>query len=195
VNRNILALAAVFIFSAGPALAHTGAGPVSGLWYGFLHPFAGLDHVLAMVAVGILAVQQGGRATWLLPVTFVTVMLAGSAVAMAGIPLILVEQGILGSVIVLGGVIALGRQIHWPVAAGFVGLFAVFHGHAHGAEITVGIGGLEYMAGFAVATAVLHLTGLALGGGTSRLNARLSRTLIRSGGAAIASAGVLLAAF
>lgn len=193
--RTILTLSAALLLSSGTAFAHTGAGPVSSLGSGLLHPFAGADHVLAMIAVGILAVQQGGRGIWLLPSTFVAMMLAGGAIALSGIGLPLVEQGILGSVIILGAAIAAGQKIPWPVAAGFVGLFAVFHGHAHGAEIAPGIGGLGYAMGFAAATALLHAAGAVLGAGAGAVNARLAPTLVRSSGAAIASSGMLLVAF
>lgn len=193
--RTILTLSAALLLSSGTAFAHTGAGPVASLSSGLFHPIAGADHVLAMVAVGILAMQQGGRATWFLPFTFVAMMLAGGAVAMFGMALPLVEQGILGSVVILGAAIAVGQKIPWPVTAGLVGLFAVFHGHAHGAEIEPGIGGLGYAIGFATATALLHAAGAVLGAGAGAVNARLAPTLVRSGGAAIASGGMLLIAF
>lgn len=193
--RTTLALSAVFLLASGPAFAHTGAGPVASFGAGLFHPIAGADHVLAMVAVGVLAVQQGGRATWFLPFTFVAMMFAGGAVAMSGMALPLVEQGILGSVVILGAAIAAGQKIAWPIAAGFVGLFAVFHGHAHGAEIAPGIGGLGYAIGFATATALLHAAGALLGAGTGAVSTRLAPALIRSGGAAIASGGMLLIAF
>jgi urease accessory protein len=173
------------------ALAHVGVGAVSSFTAGLDHPFSGLDHIAAMVAVGLWAALKGGRALWVWPAAFVGVMLAGGALGMAHVPLPFVEQGILASVVVLGLLVTLAVDL--PVAAGaaIVGLFALLHGHAHGSEVAENIGGIEYMAGFALATAVLHGVGLAIGVELSDLRLR---PLVRAAGAACALVGMALAA-
>jgi urease accessory protein len=158
---------------------------------GFAHPVGGLDHVLAMVAVGILAAQQGGRALWLVPAAFVGMMVAGGALGVAGIPLPYVELGIAGSVVVLGAVIAAGRRLPVALAMSLAGAFAVFHGHAHGTEMPLDASGLEYGAGFVLATALLHAAGIGLGAGAATIGRSL---VLRLGGGGIALAGLALAA-
>jgi urease accessory protein len=146
------------------ALAHTGHGSASGFGAGLLHPLTGLDHVLAMVAVGMLGLQIGGRAVWALPLAFMSVMLAGGAMALgASLLLPVVEVGILLSVLVLGGAIALGRPLLQALALGLVALFAIFHGHAHGAEAPAAANGLLYGLGLGTATGILHASGIGLG--------------------------------
>lgn len=193
-------LIAGLCLTATPALAHTGAGPVSGLAAGFGHPIGGLDHVLAMVAVGVLAAQMGGRALWALPAAFVGTMLLGGMAGVAGLPLPFVELGITGSVIILGAVIALGRRMPLPAAAVLTGAMALFHGHAHGTEMPLSVGGLDYAIGFALATAMLHGLGLALGLGLHQAVARLAFVreslaplAVRACGSLIAVAGLGLA--
>jgi urease accessory protein len=184
------ALAAFLTLAAGPALAHTGAGAVSGLAAGVAHPLGGLDHILAMVAVGILAVQQGGRAFWLVPAAFVAMMVAGGALGAAGVPLPYVELGIVGSVIVLGAVVAAGWRMPLALATPLAGAFAVFHGHAHGTEMPLSASALSYGVGFVSATAFLHAAGFGLG----RTALALGRSpALRVGGGAIAMAGLALA--
>jgi len=193
--RLFLGIAAILALTAGPALAHTGAGPVSGLAAGFAHPLGGPDHVLAMVAVGILAARQGGRSLWLVPAAFLTMMAAGGILGAAGVAVPLVETGIAASVIVLGAAIATGVRMPGAVAMGLAGLFAVFHGHAHGMEMPATAGGLEYGIGFVAATALLHAAGLGLGLGAGKAGGALAPCAVRSCGAAIAVAGVALVAF
>ena len=178
-------------FAAFPsaAFAHTGVGDTSGFMHGFMHPIGGLDHVLAMVAVGILAARLGGRAPWLVPLSFVTMMIVGGAAGASGTGLPFVELGISGSILVLGFVIALGRQIPTPVAMALAGFFAIFHGHAHGTEMPVDAAGFAYGAGFALATALLHAAGLALGIGADRLAGTWSAKASRIAGGAVAAAG------
>ena len=145
-------------------MATTAPGLVdAGFASGFAHPLFGLDHLLAMVAVGLLSVQIGGRAIWLVPAAFVVVIAAGGALGLAGVPLPQVEGVIALSVVALGLAIAAERA--WPtgVAMLFVAVFAVFHGHAHGAEIPGLADPLAYVAGFMTATALLHLTGVGIG--------------------------------
>lgn len=172
------------------AFAHTGVGETSGFFHGFEHPITGLDHVLAMVMVGVLAYQIGGRALWLVPATFVVVMAIGGALGVAGVDVPLVELGIALSVVVLGAVVAFG--IKAPVAAvmALVGFFAIFHGHAHGAEMPEDAGGLAYGLGFMLGTALLHLVGLGLGFAIGRFGDRVSPVAVRAFGAVVAIAGI-----
>lgn len=193
-KRTTIVLASLLTVLAGPALAHTGVGSVSGFSAGFGHPIGGLDHILAMVAVGILAAQLGGRSIWLVPATFVTMMIAGGGLALVGFPMPYAEQGIVGSVIILGAVIALGQRLPVVAAAGLVGFFALFHGHAHGMEMPMNVSGLEYGAGFALATALLHAAGIALGIGARKASERLAPMAVRVAGGVIAAAGLMFVA-
>jgi urease accessory protein len=156
-----LVLAAGLSLLAAPAYAHVGVGGTSSFVAGIGHPLSGLDHLTVMVAVGLWAALKGGRALWAWPVAFVTVMLAGGAIGMADAPVPFVEPGILASVVALGLLVALAVDL--PVWAGgiVIGVFALLHGHAHGSEVPQTANGFEYMAGFALATAGLHLIGIA----------------------------------
>ncbi|ESW70565.1 protein hupE [Mesorhizobium sp. LSJC285A00] len=130
---------------------------------GFAHPLFGLDHVTVMVAVGLWAALKGGRALWAWPAAFVGLMLAGGVMGVAGVPVPFAEPAILASIVALGLLIAAAVDLPVATGAGIIGLFAVFHGHAHGTEIPETAGGLEYLAGFALATALLHGAGIGLG--------------------------------
>ncbi|RVT96395.1 HupE/UreJ family protein [Rhodovarius crocodyli] len=167
----------------GMALAHPGHG-ADGLVHGLAHPLLGLDHVLAMVLVGVMAAQLSGRALWLVPASFLLVMALGGVMGAAGVALPFVEAGIALSVIVLGAAVAFGLRAPLAVAMGLAGLFALFHGHAHGAEIPENAGGLAYAAGFLAATALLHGLGVLAG--------RLRPAALRVAGGAAALAGVVL---
>lgn len=191
-QRLFFLAAAILAMVASPALAHTGAGSVSGFAAGFGHPIGGLDHVLAMVAVGILAAQLGGRSVWLVPAAFVGMMVVGGLLAIAGVPVPFVELGIVGSIVVLGVVIAAGRQMPVAAAMALVGLLAVFHGHAHGTEMPVNANGLAYGVGFALATAMLHAFGVGLGVSVQKLAAKAAPVTVRAGGGVIAAAGAVL---
>jgi urease accessory protein len=173
----------------GVAWAHVGVGEATGFAHGFFHPITGVDHVLAMVAVGMFAANLGGRALWAVPLTFVTVMAVGGALGIGGIAIPFVETGIAVSVIVLGAAVALRWK--WPVIAAMAlaGLFAVFHGHAHGAEMPVDASGLGYAAGFMTATALLHAVGIGIGLGSTKVAQRHAPRLVQAGGAAMAIAG------
>jgi urease accessory protein len=171
-------------------MAHTGVGAVSGFAAGFGHPIGGLDHVLAMVAVGLWAAQMGGRALWAVPAAFVGMMLFGGFLGVSHVAVPFIEAGIVVSVIVLGALVAAGVRVPTAAAAAIVGALAIFHGHAHGAEMPVDAGGLMYGAGFALATALLHGTGIAAGLGLNRVAVE---RFVRMGGGAIAAGGVLLA--
>ncbi|PBC05346.1 HupE/UreJ family protein [Mesorhizobium sp. WSM3860] len=184
------ALAAIlFLAAALPAYAHVGVGTTSSFTAGFMHPLSGLDHMTVMIAVGLWAAMKGGKAVWAWPLAFVGVMVAGAALGMLQVPVPFVEPGILASVVALGLLVALAVDL--PVSGGMaiIGLFALFHGHAHGTEVPENAGGLEYMAGFAVATALLHGIGIAAAVG---LGLRF-RALTRLAGAACAAVGAGLA--
>lgn len=174
------------------AFAHPGVGGASGFGHGFAHPMSGVDHILAMVMVGVFACQLGGRALWLVPATFVLTMALGGAAGVAGIGLPFVEAGIATSVIALGAIVAFGIRPPVAAAMGVVGLFAIFHGHAHGAEMPDDAGGLAYAAGFMIATAILHVSGIALGALVGRLGDRFGPGLLRSVGGIAVLAGVAL---
>jgi len=197
-KRVILSSALAAAVMASPAMAHTGLGmaglgTASGFMAGFGHPIGGLDHVLAMVAVGILAVQMGGRAVWQIPSTFVAMMIFGGFLGISAIAVPFVEQGILGSVMILGAVVAMGRKLPVGLAASMVGVLAVFHGHAHGTEMPLDASGLEYGIGFALATAMLHGAGIALSMVSQKIAARVAPMAVRVSGAAISIGGVALA--
>jgi len=187
-KSGALALAAAALPAV--AYAHTGVGETAGFVHGFSHPISGLDHILAMVMVGVLALQLGGRAVWAVPTTFVLVMALGGALGIAGINVPFVEIGIALSVIVLGAIVALNIRASTAVAMGIVGLFAIFHGHAHGAEMPENAGGAAYAAGFMIATALLHMAGLGLGFLIARFGERQGAFVIRTAGSLAAVAGV-----
>jgi urease accessory protein len=190
--RRIAAPATVLVALTGSALAHTGHGDTSGFLHGFSHPPSGLDHVLAMVAVGLYAAMLGGRALWLVPGTFVTVMALGGALGMTGYALPYTEVGIALSVIVLGLAVALRIGVPTLAAMALAGLFAIFHGHAHGAEMPQDLSGYEYAAGFLLATALLHCAGIALGLAAGSLAERGGWRAAQAAGGAMALAGVAL---
>ena len=172
------------------AEAHTFGSQGAGLIAGLTHPFVGLDHLLAMIAVGIWAGQLGGRAVWLIPLTFVSVMTAAATLASFGLLLPLVEPAIACSVLVLGLLIAGSVRLPTSVGAFLVGLFAVFHGYAHGLELPQAASPILYGAGFVLATALLH--GLGIGFAS---NSRQHKMLQRIAGySLIAASGLLLAA-
>jgi urease accessory protein len=159
-TRLTTLVAAAFAFAPALAQAHPGHAPGANFTHGFVHPMMGLDHVLAMVAVGLWAAQLGGRAAWLVPAAFVSVMTAGAGLGMSGVHLPFVEQGIFASVLVLGLLIATAARLPLAASAAIVGVFALFHGVAHGTEMPASVSGLAYAAGFALATAILHGVGL-----------------------------------
>ena len=187
--------AAALLLTAAPAFAHVGVGPVDTFSRGFLHPLNGIDHILAMIAVGLFAVNLGGAALWLVPSAFVGTMIFGGALGYYGWPLPMVEEGIGLSVVVMGLAIAFGVRLPTIAAMTLVGLFAVFHGHAHGTEgVGLGISFLPYAAGFVIATASLHVAGIALGFGLDRLGTKRALMLKRVAGSMGALAGVSLLA-
>ncbi|MGF6176676.1 HupE/UreJ family protein [Ensifer sp. 4252] len=188
-NRRILIAAAALMASAAPAFAHLNPEEHGSFAAGFSHPLFGLDHILVMVAVGLWAAQIGGRALWLVPTAFVAMMAAGFALATAGIDLPFVEPAVLASVVALGLLVAMAVRLDAAASAAVVGLFALFHGHAHGGELG-SAGALPFAIGFMLATAVLHAAGIGLG----VVLGRLSRggTLARILGGVTALAGTAL---
>ena len=156
-------LLAASLVIASPAIAHDQQGQAAGFVTGVLHPVSGLDHVLAMVAVGLWGAQLGAPAIWLLPVTFPLMMAFGGFLGLVGVPLPGVEIGIATSAILLGTMVALQARPPLALAALLVAFFAVFHGHAHGTELPAGQSGLLYSVGFVVATGLLHAVGISIG--------------------------------
>jgi len=184
--------AAMVVLTPMVALAHTGAGDTSGFVHGFGHPISGLDHILAMLLVGVFAWQLGGRARWLVPTTFVGIMAIGGTLGIAGIEVPFVETGIAFSVVVLGAIVALDVKAPATTAMGVVGLFAIFHGQAHGAEIPEDAGGVSYAAGFMIATALLHLAGIGAGFLMGKASEHYGSVVVRSAGGLATVAGVAL---
>lgn len=160
---RLFPLLAVFLLPS-LAQAHPGIpGHTHGFANGLAHPLSGLDHICAMVAVGLWAAQRGGRALWLVPAVFVSVMILGAVLGMAAVPVPFVEAGIVASVLVLGVLVASGVRLPLTVSALLVGVFAIFHGYAHGAEMPGSASGLAYGLGFVAASASLNLLGIGLG--------------------------------
>jgi len=185
-RRAVAATAAAVLLLAAPALAHTGSS-TGGFIGGFAHPLFGPDHVGAMVAVGLWGAFLGAPAIWLLPIVFPLVMAFGGVIGILGIPLPGVETAIALSAVVLGAMVALAARPPLWVAAVLVGSFAIFHGHAHRAELPPGADIVAYSVGFVVATGLLHLTGIAVG---LLARWRAGRIAVRTAGGAIALAGV-----
>jgi urease accessory protein len=186
--RVVLSVMAL-LFGVAAAQAHAGAGDVGGFLHGFAHPLGGIDHVLAMVAVGLFAVQLGGRALWLVPLAFTAMMGLGGAVGMAGANFPFVELGIGLSVVVMGVAVASGLRLPIAAAMALVALFAIFHGYAHGAEMPGSASALEYGLGFVLATAALHATGIGLGLLIGRSREGYGNPVLQATGSAIALAG------
>lgn len=175
----------LLILAAPAALAH-GQGVHSheaGLIAGFLHPFSGLDHLLAMLAVGLWAAQQGGRALWALPASFVAAMAIGGAVGVMGIALPGIESGIALSVLVLGLLVAMQSRWALGLACAMTGFFALFHGMAHGQEMPIMASSWTYAAAMLTATGLLHASGVFAG-------VRFRSSGMRLVGAAMSLAGI-----
>ena len=162
-RRSAQAVAALATLWAHTAFAHVGQGEAYGLLAGFLHPLSGLDHVLAMVAVGLWGAQLGAPAMWVLPVAFPLVMAMGGMLGFLGVPIPGVEYGIAASAIVLGTAVAFEVRPSLVIAALLVGCFAIFHGYAHGTELPPGQSALLYSMGFVMATGCLHAVGIGIG--------------------------------
>lgn len=175
-----------FLTLAQPAFAHAAAGVTGGLVSGLLHPLTGMDHLIAMVAVGIWGAQLGAPAIWVLPITFPLVMAFGGVLGVLRIPLPMPETAIAISALVLGAAVAVRLRLPFAAAAVVVGVFAIFHGHAHGAELPNSANPLAYGAGFVAATGLLHLCGIAIG---TLTRWRAGDQLVRVLGVAIAALG------
>lgn len=171
------------VMLATHAQAHTGEGVSGGLVSGFTHPILGWDHVVAMVAVGLWGAFLGAPAIWILPIVFPLVMALGGAMGIAGIPIPAIEAGIALSGVVLGLLVALAVKAPIWIAAVIVGVFAIFHGHAHGTELPGAVNPFAYALGFVVGTGVLHAIGIALGFATK----------VPGGQYAVRGVGVLIA--
>jgi urease accessory protein len=184
-----LSSALLVALAAGGAEAHTFGASGGGFAMGFGHPIGGLDHVLAMIAVGLWAAQLGRPALWALPVAFPLVMALGGLLGWAGVALPAVEPGIALSVLVLGLAVAFAVRPAMWVGLLLVAVFALVHGHAHGTELPETASPLAYGLGFVAATASLH--GLGIGAGLL-LRAPAGRLAVRFGGAAIAAGGLAL---
>lgn len=185
--RRVL-LSTLFLVAATPAFAHVGQHLGFSAASGFAHPLRGLDHLAAMIAVGLWAAMAGGKRIWIWPAAFVVAMLVGGFVGHAGIELPQVEPAIALSVVVLGLLVAAGVSAPIPVGAVLIAAFAIFHGHAHGAEAPAE-GWAGYAVGFAAATALLHVVGIGVGLGLQRTIGALP---VRALGAATAALGVFI---
>jgi len=163
---EILKTILILLFGLGwinSAWAHVEGGQAAGFITGLQHPWSGLDHVLAMIAVGLWGAQLGSPAIWLLPIAFPMMMAMGAMMGLLGIPVPGIEIGIAFSAIVLGAMILGEVRPKLSVAIAMVGIFAIFHGHAHGTELPAEQSGLLYSMGFVIATGCLHAVGIALG--------------------------------
>ncbi|MCV9961340.1 HupE/UreJ family protein [Pararhizobium sp. BT-229] len=188
-KRRLLLAAVALAASTAPAFAHLDPAEHGSLMAGFTHPLSGLDHILVMIAVGLWAAQIGGRALWAVPSAFIGTMAFGFALAMTGVHLPFVEPAILASVVTLGLLVAMAVRLQTAACVAVVGVFALFHGYAHGGELGAA-GALPFSAGFVIATALLHVAGIGLGLGIGRLSSgqMISRIL----GGLTAFAGVAL---
>jgi urease accessory protein len=177
---------ALFLLAA-PAEAHIRQGEATGFLSGLAHPISGLDHIIAMVAVGLWGAQLGAPAIWLLPVTFPMVMAFGGFLGLIGIPLPGVEIGIALSGLLLGAMVLFEAKAPLYLAAVLVGIFGLYHGHAHGAELPPGENGLLYSLGFVLATGALHAAGIGIG---TIHRWRWGRAALRMAGAGISVGGI-----
>jgi urease accessory protein len=182
-----LPVALALILMAVPAQAHIRQGEATGFVSGLAHPVSGLDHIIAMVAVGLWGAQLGAPAIWLLPVTFPMVMAFGGFLGLIGIPLPVVEIGIALSGVLLGAVVLFELKAPLYLATALVGIFGLYHGHAHGAELPPGENGLLYSLGFVLATGALHAAGIGIG---TIHRWDWGRTALRLAGAGISLGGV-----
>jgi urease accessory protein len=182
---------AAFVFLAVPSMAsaHPQVGGADGFARGMIHPLTGLDHLCAILAVGLWAAQTGGRAVWIMPGVFISMMTVGGILGITGVTLPLVEPGIATSVLVLGMLVATAKRLSISAGSVLIAVFALLHGHAHGSEMPATTSGLEYALGFLCATALLYSVGLAIGLTAKKTDAW---QFIRLAGGAIALFGVYL---
>jgi urease accessory protein len=187
-TRAICVALLMGLAGASQALAHVRQGQTQGLLTGLAHPLSGLDHMLAMIAVGLWGAQLGPPALWLLPVTFPLVMSIGGFLAQVGVRVPGVEGGVALSALLLGLMVAIEAKPKLPLAAALVAVFAIFHGHAHGAELPPEQSGLTYSIGFVISTGCLHLAGITIG---FAYKWRAGQFAVRLIGAAIAVGGAI----
>jgi len=174
--------------SAQSAFADVEGGQAAGLITGLQHPWSGLDHILAMIAVGLWGAQLGKPSIWVLPIAFPMMMAAGAMMGLLGIPVPGVEIGIAFSAILLGLMVLAEVRPKLAVSIAMVGFFAIFHGHAHGTELPPGQSGLLYSMGFVIATGCLHGLGIVIG---LVKELPLGRQALRGAGSFIAVMGVV----
>ncbi len=188
-SRLFIFILTVAVALLAPALAeaHLYGAYGAGFDGGFIHPFSGIDHMLAMVAVGLWAAQRGGKALLVVPGAFIGVMVVGGIAGFLGLPLPFVETGIAASLMVLGLLVAFALPLPVAAMAVVVGLFAFFHGHAHGTELPEAASPLAYAAGFVLATATLHAFGVGIG---LLLKRPAGQIVVRLSGATIALVGL-----
>jgi urease accessory protein len=184
--RLLIALALCTLY-VGVVQAHVGIGVAGGFSSGFMHPIFGWDHIVAMVAVGLWGAFLGAPAIWILPVVFPLVMAIGGSLGVLGVPLPAVEIGIALSAIVLGAMVAFAARPPIWLAACVVGVFAIFHGYAHGMELPKAANPLAYSLGFVIATGMLHICGIAIG---LLASWPAGKVVVRLGGGVIALAGI-----
>lgn len=188
--RTLLYIAVLTLALPSPAYAHLIGG--NGFMSGITHPLLGLDHLLAMVAVGIISVRIGGRAIWLIPLTFVLFLIIGGILALLGLTIPLIETGVALSVLICGIAIASAYKIDIKLALICTAFFALFHGYAHGTEMPLITNPALYAIGFTVSTALLHISGILAGHYASKT--KTTSDLLRYSGAAMGLIGVLLLA-
>lgn len=185
-HRSAKAAATLLTLWVPAAFAHVQPSEAGGLLTGLQHPLSGVDHVLAMVAVGLWGAQLGAPAIWVLPVAFPLIMALGGMLGFLGLPIPGVEIGIAASAVVLGAAVAFEVRPPLVVAALVVGVFAIFHGHAHGAELPPGQSAMLYSMGFVIATGCLHAVGIGIG---TVHRWTWGRQLLRGAGAAVTAGG------
>jgi len=186
-TRSLMTI--LLLVAMQPLAAHTTGGAIGGLGSGLGHPFIGVDHLLAMLAVGMWAYQLGGSSVWKIPLAFVVTLLAGAGIGLAGLSLPFIEPMIAASVMVFGLLIAMRYRVAPVLACLMVALFALFHGYAHGIEMPLATSPLTYVAGFSIATIGLHGLGVMLAYVIHRTTHTM---LLRVGGMGLASTGLLL---
>jgi urease accessory protein len=185
-----LVLALLYSLIPTTVFAHEGGSlPFGGYLAGLVHPVLGYDHLLAMLCVGIISAQIGGRAIWTVPTTFVIVMAVGGLLGILGFVNLPAESGIALSLVLLGGVITAERRLPIVVAMSFVGFFAIFHGYAHGLEMPLTAQPVAFGLGFLTGTAIIHIAGVFIGDIASHYER--GKLILRSGGGIILVLGFL----
>lgn len=186
-TRSLMTI--LLLVAVPPLAAHTTGGAIGGLGSGLGHPFIGVDHLLAMLAVGMWAYQLGGSSMWKVPLAFVLTLLVGVSIGLMGLSLPFIEPVIATSVMVFGLLIAMRSRVAPVLASMLVALFALFHGYAHGIEMPLAATPLTYVAGFSLATIGLHGLGVMFAYVTHRTT---NTMLLRVGGFGLAGTGLLL---